>query len=106
MLLNASGTVIADAAYAGWGGCYSASYLPTPFGWKGQSGGYRDSESGLFLMGARYYSPALGRFVGRDPSGFATSRNKHRGIVAMDALGVLGRYIGAAMHDGWKPNFR
>ena len=75
MLLNASGTVITDAAYAGWGAVYSASYLPTPFGWKGQSGAYRDSESGLFLMGARYYSPALGRFVGRDPIAFAGGIN-------------------------------
>ena len=54
---------------------YSASYLPTPLGWKGQSGAYRDSESGLFLMGARYYSPALGRFVGRDPIAFAGGIN-------------------------------
>lgn len=34
------------------------------------------------------------------------SRNKRRGKVAMDALGVLGKCIGTAMHDGWKPYFR
>jgi transposase len=34
------------------------------------------------------------------------SRNKHRGKVAMDALGVLGKCVGTAMHDGWKPYFR
>ena len=32
--------------------------------------------------------------------------NKRRGKVAMDALGVLGKYVGTAMHDGWKPYFR
>ena len=34
------------------------------------------------------------------------SRNKRRGKVAMDALGVLGKCVGTAMHDGWKPYFR
>lgn len=34
------------------------------------------------------------------------SRNKHRGKVAMDALGVLGKCLGTAVHDGWKPYFR
>jgi transposase len=34
------------------------------------------------------------------------SRSKHRGKVAMDALGVLGRCVGTAMHDGWKPYFQ
>lgn len=33
------------------------------------------------------------------------SRNKRRGKVAMDALGVLGKCVGTAMHDGWKPYF-
>jgi transposase len=34
------------------------------------------------------------------------SRNKHRGKIAMDALGVLGKCVGTAIHDGWKPYFR
>jgi transposase len=34
------------------------------------------------------------------------SRSKHRGKVAMDALGVLGKCLGTAMHDGWKPYFQ
>ena len=35
-----------------------------------QYAGYRyDSETGLYYMPARYYSPALGRFLQTDPSG-------------------------------------
>lgn len=33
------------------------------------SGGFYDTESGLYLMGARYYDPSLGRFIQTDPLG-------------------------------------
>src|SRR5207247_1890015 len=33
--------------------------------------GYRtDSDSGLLLLGQRYYDPSLGRFISRDPTGY------------------------------------
>jgi RHS repeat-associated protein len=47
----------------------------TPFGWQGQAGCYSDSETGLVYMEARYYAPALGRFLSRDPIGFAGGIN-------------------------------
>ena len=41
-----------------------------------QYAGYRyDSETGLYYMPARYYSPALGRFMQADPSGFGGGFN-------------------------------
>ena len=43
----------------------------------GQSGEYTDSETGLVLCFARYYSPAIGRFIARDPSGFAGGVNTY-----------------------------
>jgi hypothetical protein len=60
VLLNAAGLVIADSAYTGWGSVYSPSSLPTPFGWKGQWGAYRDAETDLIQMDARYFSPRWG----------------------------------------------
>jgi RHS repeat-associated protein len=74
-LLNAAGTVVGDAAYAAWGAVYGGSALPTPFAWKAVGGAYTDADSGLALMGARYYAPAIGRFLSRDPSGFAGGPN-------------------------------
>jgi RHS repeat-associated protein len=38
--------------------------------------GYRyDTETGLYYVRARYYSPSLGRFLQADPIGFADGRN-------------------------------
>jgi transposase len=33
-------------------------------------------------------------------------RHKRRGTAAMDALGILSKCVGRAMHDGWKPYFK
>ncbi|WP_130491637.1 RHS repeat domain-containing protein [Motilibacter rhizosphaerae] len=33
------------------------------------TGGYLDSETGLYKLGARYYNPQIGRFTQADPSG-------------------------------------
>jgi RHS repeat-associated protein len=48
--------------------------LREPVGFAGQ-GCYTDQESGLVLMGHRYYDPARGRFITRDPIGYAAGMN-------------------------------
>ncbi len=45
----------------------TASEPTATFG--GQVGGYRDAETGLILFGQRYYDPALGQWLTRDPIG-------------------------------------
>ncbi|MDE2127836.1 MAG: RHS repeat-associated core domain-containing protein [Armatimonadetes bacterium] len=49
-----------------------------------QYGYYSDTETGLQLLGYRYYDPAEGRFVNRDPIGMAGGVNVY-GYVANDA---------------------
>lgn len=46
-----------------------------PFGYGAQWGYYTDRESGLQLLTHRYYDPQAGRFVTRDPSGYAGGFN-------------------------------
>ena len=41
-----------------------------PFGFQGQWGVLTDREDGLVLMTHRYYDPAQGRFITRDPIGY------------------------------------
>ncbi len=38
--------------------------------YQGRFGVCTDAETGLMLMGARYYAPCIGRFISRDPIGF------------------------------------
>lgn len=47
--------------------------LVQPFQFAGQ---YRDSESGLYYLRARYYDPATGQFISRDPA-VATTRQPY-----------------------------
>ena len=58
-----------------------------------------DSESGLYYFRARYYDPSLGRFVGRDPIGYADGMNLYRAYFVpggldpsgLDVVWMLGR---------------
>ena len=44
-------------------------------GFQGQFGGYTDNETGLVLMGHRYYDAGTGRFLTRDPKGYGGGIN-------------------------------
>jgi RHS repeat-associated protein len=74
-MVSANGTLLYRGAYSAWGTAYGGYQPDTPFGWKGRWGAYRDAETGLVLMGARYYAPSIGRFISRDPAGLAAGPN-------------------------------
>jgi len=44
-------------------------------GFQGQFGAYTDTETGLVLMGHRYYDAGTGRFLTRDPKGYSGGIN-------------------------------
>jgi RHS repeat-associated protein len=65
MLTSASGVSVATFTYDTYGLLKSKSgAVSTPLLFAGQ---YQDSESGLYLLGARYYDPTTGQFVTSDP---------------------------------------
>ena len=45
--------------------------ISTPFQYQGAWGSYTGSETGLVLQGHRYYDPVTGRWLTRDPIGYA-----------------------------------
>jgi RHS repeat-associated protein len=64
-LTNQSGAVLASYSYDAYGNRTSpATTVENPFGYNGQ---YTDPESGLQYLSARYYDPATGQFLTRDP---------------------------------------
>jgi RHS repeat-associated protein len=63
-----SGASTTDSrAYDAFGLTLSSSgSTPTPFGFVGKGGYLEDADSGLKLLGHRYYDPSTGRFLTRD----------------------------------------
>jgi RHS repeat-associated protein len=64
-LTDAGGHVVATYAYDPYGNLTATTgTVSNPFLFAGQ---FLDSESGLYYMRARYYDPAVGQFLTRDP---------------------------------------
>jgi RHS repeat-associated protein len=61
---NSSGSRVAELRYKAWGETrYTDGTTPTAYKFTGQR---LDESTGLYYYGARYYDPALGRFVQAD----------------------------------------
>lgn len=66
LLTDASGAAAATFSYDPYGAVAARTgTATTPFGFAGQ---YTDAESGLIYLRARYYEPATGQFITRDPA--------------------------------------
>lgn len=73
-VLGASGSVTSTQLYDAFGSSIygTAAY---PYGSGGRFGYYTDQETNLALLGHRYYDPEEGRFLNRDPIGYAGGMN-------------------------------
>ena len=68
-LTDASGNVVKNYTYKSFGEIHSeAGTLNQPFTFTGRE---YNPESGLYFYRARYYDPRAGRFITKDPIGFA-----------------------------------
>ncbi|MFN3652080.1 MAG: RHS repeat-associated core domain-containing protein [Armatimonadota bacterium] len=74
-LTSSSQSVTHSRDYDAFGMTVGGTGLPTPFGFVGGQGYQKDPDSGLMLLGARYYDPSVGRFISRDPIGYAGGLN-------------------------------
>jgi RHS repeat-associated protein len=67
----------------------STGQNPDPWGFRAQWGYYTDNETGLILCTFRYYDPATGRFLNRDPIGYGGGVNLY-GYGLADPRGLGG----------------
>ncbi len=70
--LDGAGNVLTAHGFDAFGASLTANAAPAdPYAGYGAQWGYRaDAETGLLLLGQRYYDPASGRFLNRDPAGY------------------------------------
>ncbi|BEP61104.1 hypothetical protein GmRootV213_16580 [Variovorax sp. V213] len=97
-LTDHEGRVAWSARYKAWGEAREAiseagrrAGLANPIRFQGQ---YFDAETGLHYNRHRYYDPASGRYVSRDPLGLAGGRNLHvyagnNPVRGIDPLGLV-----------------
>lgn len=76
---NASGTVDSRTEYDAYGVEFNVSSgTKSSFRFAGGHGYYTDVNSGMDLLGARYYLPKLGRFLTQDPLGHDAGLNLYQ----------------------------
>ncbi|WP_176012871.1 RHS repeat-associated core domain-containing protein [Victivallis sp. Marseille-Q1083] len=93
-LLNTAGTEVANYDYDPFGGVTASGTASAgnPFRFSSE---FLDEETGLVYYNYRYYSPALGRWISRDPSGEQGGVNLYAVIGNIitkffDRLGLVG----------------
>jgi RHS repeat-associated protein len=64
VLTDATGTAVGTTSYDAFGALVAITGTSSPFGYAGE---YRDGESGLIYLRARYYDPSTGQLFSRDP---------------------------------------
>ncbi|MCW3099800.1 MAG: repeat-containing protein, partial [Chthonomonadaceae bacterium] len=68
-ITNSSQAVTDTVLYDGFGMTVSRTgTTPTPFGFVGKGQYQTDNDSGLMLLGHRYYDASVGRFISSDPA--------------------------------------
>jgi RHS repeat-associated protein len=68
-LTDANQNVQSSTKYDAWGNILQASgTITNPYLYVGELGYYGDGDAGMYLLTQRWYNPAVGRFVVRDPA--------------------------------------
>jgi len=68
-----AGNIVAAQVFDAWGNKVQASGMIAQYGYTGRE----PDQTGLIYYRARYYDPALGRFISRDPAGMPDGVNRY-----------------------------
>ncbi len=97
--LNTSGGVKSRHAYTAYGREWTSQnpndneVAADPWGFGAQSGYFTDKETGYLYCTFRYYDPAVGRWLNRDPIGYGGGLNLYKycsnnPVMGIDPLGL------------------
>ncbi len=86
-LTDARGQVVQTYEYDSFGNMrYEGNHVKQPYGFTAREW---DSETGLYFYRARYYDPQMGRFISKDPIGFAGGDVVLYGYVQNDPVNFI-----------------
>jgi RHS repeat-associated protein len=86
--LSDTGTVTASVVYEAFGGRISSLSSGITIGNRLANTRELDTTTGLYNHGFRYYDPALGRYISRDPAGYADGPNLYLYVLNNPVRGV------------------
>jgi RHS repeat-associated protein len=102
-LLAQAGTTQATYSYDAYGNPTNDPAEKQPFGYAGQ---YTDAETGLQYLRARYYDPATGQMLTRDPlvratrQPYAYANNTPTNLTDPTGMSIFGDFLNAADNVG------
>ncbi len=76
--------------FSGFGGAVAGSSAGSAFGFGGGNGCQTDADTGLVLMGHRYYDTRIGRFLSQDPIGDGDNWYAYAGNSPTNAIDPTG----------------
>jgi RHS repeat-associated protein len=91
-LVNHLGTLVMTQSYADYGAQKNSPSIP--YGFLGSYARLHISQTGLDLLGARYYNPHLGRFLSKDPiEGGSANAYEYAGGDPINRVDPSGRFF-------------
>jgi RHS repeat-associated protein len=91
-LVNHLGTLVMTQSYKDYGAQKNPPSIP--YGFLGSYGRLHIPQTGLDLLGARYYNPSLGRFLSKDPiEGGSANAYEYAGGDPINKVDPSGRFL-------------
>ena len=101
---NGSGQQTYYQDTTGFGTVTAQAGSGSPFGYGGGNGCQTDADTGVVLMGHRYYDTRIGRFISQDPAGAGGNWYAYAGNSPVNHVDPLGLWINSPVPETGDPD--